>query len=78
MLTTQKETGKVLQVGSKQFRDPILQKAKALIKDGAIGQLTIVESQVSRNNGNGAWQYSIPTDASTKTIDWDLFLGQCS
>lgn len=75
VLNTQKETGKVLQVGSKQFRDPILQKAKALIKDGAIGQLTIVESQVSRNNGNGAWQYSIPTDASTKTIDWDLFLG---
>ncbi|MFK7982696.1 MAG: Gfo/Idh/MocA family protein [Saprospiraceae bacterium] len=75
VLNTQKETGKVLQVGSKQFRDPMLQKAKALIKDGAIGQLTIVESQVSRNNGNGAWQYSIPTDASTKTIDWDLFLG---
>ncbi len=75
VLQTQKETGKVLQVGSKQFRDPALQKAKALIQDGAIGQLTIVESQVSRNNGNGAWQYSIPTDASPKTIDWDLFLG---
>ena len=75
VLQTQKETGKVLQVGSKQFRNPILQKAKQLIKEGAIGQLTIVESQVSRNNGNGAWQYSIPTDASTKTIDWDMFLG---
>jgi len=75
VLNTQKETGKVLQVGSKQFRDPMLQKAKALIKDGAIGQLTIVESQVSRNNGSGAWQYSIPTDASTETIDWDMFLG---
>lgn len=75
VLQTQQETGKVLQVGSKQFRAPALQKAKALIKDGAIGQLTIVESQVSRNNGNGAWQYSIPTDASPKTIDWDLFLG---
>ena len=75
VLNTQKATGKVLQVGSKQFRDPILQKAKALIRDGAIGQLTIVESQVSRNNGSGAWQYSIPTDASPKTIDWDLFLG---
>jgi len=75
VLQTQKETGKVLQVGSKQFRDPSLQQAKKLIKEGAIGQLTIVESQVSRNNGNGAWQYSIPTDASPETIDWDLFLG---
>ncbi|MEM1121795.1 MAG: Gfo/Idh/MocA family oxidoreductase [Bacteroidota bacterium] len=75
VLNTQKETGKVLQVGSKQFRDPTLEKAKQLIQEGSIGQLTIVESQVSRNNGNGAWQYSIPTDASPKTIDWDLFLG---
>ena len=75
VLQTQLETGKVLQVGSKQFRDPALQQAKALIKDGAIGQLTIVESQVSRNNGNGAWQYSIPTDASPQTLNWDMFLG---
>ncbi|MEM6318187.1 MAG: Gfo/Idh/MocA family oxidoreductase [Bacteroidota bacterium] len=75
VLQAQKETGKVLQVGSKQFRDPILQEAKRLLRDGAIGQLTIVESQISRNNGSGAWQYSIPTDASTDTIDWDLFLG---
>lgn len=75
VLQTQQATGKVLQVGSKQFRDPILQQAKKLIQEGAIGQLTIVESQVSRNNGNGAWQYSIPTNASTENIDWDLFLG---
>lgn len=75
VLEAQKATGKVLQVGSKQFRDPILHKAKALIQEGAIGQLTVVESQVSRNNGIGAWQYSIPTDASLQTIDWDLFLG---
>ena len=75
VLETQQTTGKVLQVGSKQFRQPVLQKAKELLKAGAIGQLTIVESQVSRNNGMGAWQYTIPTDASPQTIDWDLFLG---
>lgn len=75
VLKVQQETGKVLQVGSKQFRDPSLQKAKEWIKAGAIGQLTIVESQISRNNGNGAWQYSLPTDASPQTIDWDMFLG---
>ncbi len=75
VLQTQQTTGKVLQVGSKQFRQPVLQKAKELLKAGAIGQLTIVESQVSRNNGMGAWQYTIPTDASPQTIDWELFLG---
>ena len=75
ILQTQKETGKVVQVGSKQFRSPILQKAKELIKEGAIGQITVVESLVSRNNEMGAWQYSIPGDASPNTVDWDRFLG---
>jgi predicted dehydrogenase len=75
LIQVQQETGKVLQVGSKQFRPPIMKKAKELLKNGAIGKLMMVESQVSRNNGNGAWQYTIPNDASPKTIDWKRFLG---
>ncbi len=75
IIAAQKQTGQVAIVGSKQFRSPLFQKVKTMIRSGAIGRLNTVEATVSRNNAMGAWQYTIPSDASEKTIDWKAFLG---
>ena len=70
-----KSTGRIMQVGSQRVSSIVYQKAKELLKQGAIGELNLVEAWWDRNSAIGAWQYSIPTDASEATIDWDRFLG---
>jgi predicted dehydrogenase len=70
-----KKSGRILQVGSQYVTSVIYAKTKELIKSGAIGQLNLVEAWLDRNTAIGAWQYSIPPDASPSNIDWDRFLG---
>ncbi|GAC1440345.1 MAG: hypothetical protein NVSMB63_06630 [Sediminibacterium sp.] len=75
VIAAQKESGKVLQIGSQRASSVIFLEAQKYYQKGAIGELTYVESYVDRNSANGAWQYTIPSDASPQTIDWDMFLG---
>jgi predicted dehydrogenase len=35
----------------------------------------MVETWMDRHSANGAWQYSIPTDANANTVDWENFQG---
>src|SRR6187431_1175984 len=75
VIATQKKTGKVLQVGSQRVSSIVTRKAQELFEAKAIGDLVMVEAWMDRHSANGAWQYSIPTDASATTVDWDNFLG---
>ncbi len=75
VIQAQKETGRVLQVGSGAGSSPANGKAGQLLQEGIIGELSKVEVWRSRNSAIGAWQYSIPPNASTETIDWQGFLG---
>ena len=66
----------VFQVGSQGVSSLGNEKAKELLAEGAIGQLNYAEGFWARNSPEGAWQYTIPADASAKTVDWKLFLNQ--
>jgi len=66
---------RIVQVGS-QCRSSILYaRAKEIFDSGALGQVTMVEASLDRNDASGAWIYPIPPDASEQTIDWNQFLG---
>ncbi len=75
VIDAQKKNNRIFQVGSQRVSSIVYQKAKDLISAGAIGQVNLVEAWWDRNSAIGAWQYSIPGDASPETVDWDRFLG---
>lgn len=75
IINTVKSTNRILQVGSQRVSSVVYAKAKELLASGAIGELNMVSARWDRNSSIGAWNYSIPLDASTETCDWPRFLG---
>ena len=68
-----KKSGKVYQVGSQGLSSLGNEKARDLLAAGAIGELNHAEGFWARMSPEGAWQYKIPADASTQTVDWDRY-----
>jgi predicted dehydrogenase len=75
MIEASKATGKILQIGSQRVSSIVYAKAKELLASGAIGELNMVEAHWDRNSSIGAWNYTVPLDASAETCDWPRFLG---
>ncbi|HEY2857690.1 MAG TPA: Gfo/Idh/MocA family oxidoreductase [Terracidiphilus sp.] len=75
MIETAKSTGRILQIGSQRVSSIIYAKAKEVLESGAIGKLNMVTAYWDRNSALGAWDYTVPVDASTETCDWPRFLG---
>ncbi|CAG5017247.1 Inositol 2-dehydrogenase/D-chiro-inositol 3-dehydrogenase [Dyadobacter sp. CECT 9275] len=70
-----KKSGKTMQIGSQRISTSSFKEAKRLFQAGEIGDINYVESNNDRFNAIGAWNYSIPTDASPSTVDWEHYLG---
>lgn len=75
VIETAHKTGRIFQVGSQRVSSVVYKKAKDLLASGAIGELNMIEAWWDRSSAIGAWQYSIPPDASPETVDWDRYLG---
>jgi len=73
MVDAVKKSGRILQVGSQRVSSQICAKAKEMIAQGMLGDLTLVEGWLGRNDPTGAWEYPPPPDLSLKTLDWDTW-----
>ena len=74
VIKAQKETGKIFQVGSQGVSSLGNEKAHELLKSGAIGELNYAEGFWARRAPVEVWQYPIPEDASTQTVDWETYI----
>jgi len=75
MIEAARANNRIIQIGSQRVSSVIYGKAKELLAAGAIGQLNMVTARWDRNSSIGAWNYTVPLDASTETCDWSRFLG---
>lgn len=75
IINAQKTSGKICQIGSQGMASLANEKAKQLYKDGAIGDLVLLDFYNDRYSAEGAWQYPIPPDQNPNTVDFDTFLG---
>jgi len=70
-----KDTGIVFQLGHQGRQTESYQVAGSMIKQGAIGKISLIEVCTNRNDPNGAWVYDIPEEAGPHNIDWQQFIG---
>jgi predicted dehydrogenase len=65
---------RIVQIGSQRVSSRLAAQARELYQAGAIGEVSMVELTLGRNDPTGAWEYPPPTDLSPATLDWDTWL----
>jgi len=76
LVAAAKKTDRIVQVGAQRTSSVLCAKAKELYDRGAIGELSLVEATLGRNDPTGAWEYPPPADLSPENLDWDTWLGR--
>ena len=74
VLQVQQQTKKIMQIGSQSISGSVFKKARELYLSGEIGKINCIEASNDRHSALGAWQYTMPTDISTETVDWDRYI----
>jgi predicted dehydrogenase len=74
VIQSQQKTKMPMQVGSQRVSSIVYRKAKEFYQAGSIGQLNCVEASFDRQDALGAWEYTMPTDGSPQTVDWDRYI----
>jgi predicted dehydrogenase len=74
VINAAKSSNKTMQIGSQRVSSLVYAKAHELYKSGEIGKLNMVNAIYDRQDALGAWEYTMPTDASPETVDWDRYI----
>jgi predicted dehydrogenase len=74
MVEAAKKNNRIVQIGSQRVSSVLCHKAAELYKEGAIGDVEMVELSLGRNDPTGAWEYPPPFDLSPQNLDWDTWL----
>ncbi len=75
MVEAARKTDRIVQVGAQRTSSVLCAKANELYTQGAIGELSLVEATLGRNDPTGAWEYPPPADLSPENLDWDTWQG---
>ncbi|MGB9458665.1 MAG: Gfo/Idh/MocA family oxidoreductase [Bryobacteraceae bacterium] len=74
MVEAARKNNRIVQIGSQRVSSALCAKARELCRNGAIGDIAMVELTYGRNSPNGAWVYPPPSDFTPQTVDWDTWL----
>ncbi len=74
MVEAAHRNNRIVQIGSQRVSSALCAKARDLYKQGAIGNIEMVELTLGRNSPNGAWVYPPPLDLSLENLDWNTWL----
>jgi predicted dehydrogenase len=75
-LQAARKSDRVVQIGLQHESSGALADTKKWIKDGLTGNVTQVESWMSRNtaHGKGQWVRPVPADCTPQNVNWKAFL----
>lgn len=75
-LAAAKKSDRVVQIGLQHESSGSLADARDWLKQGLVGNVTQVESWMSRNTprGQGQWVRAVPADCNAQNVNWKAFL----